>query len=142
MYQILTYPDPILAATAEPVNVFDDDLVRMAERMIGTMAAGGVGLAAPQVGISRRVIVVQAPGEAARVLVNPEIVSESGRISITEGCLSLPDCAVEVPRSARITVNYQDVAGTWTTLDVRDLLAIILQHEIDHLDGRVLVDYL
>ncbi len=143
---ILRYPDPRLHQVAAPVTEFDDELRRLVRDMADTMyAAPGVGLAATQVDVHRRVIVVDVSEDksALRVFVNPEIVSASGERKVyEEGCLSVPGIYEEVERPDRITVRAFDERGAPFTVEADGLLAVCLQHEIDHLNGRVFVQYL
>lgn len=145
---ILWAPDPILKTKCAPVEAIDDDVRRLMDDMLETMyAAPGVGLAAPQVGVTRRVIVVDTAGEDEKArpiqLANPEIVraSEQTRIG-EEGCLSLPEHFAEVERAAAVTVRYLDRDGEEQKVDAEGLLAVCLQHEIDHLNGVLFVDHL
>jgi peptide deformylase len=153
---IITLPEPILRQRADPVERVDDELRQITDDMLETMYnAPGVGLAANQVGIARRFVVVDAgqdsdeqrPDDAARrnplCLINPEIVSLGGGTRIyEEGCLSLPDVRVEVERPREITVRYIDRKGEPQEMTADGLLATVIQHEVDHLDGRLIIDYL
>lgn len=145
---IITLPDPILRRKAAPVERVDDDLRRLAADMLDTMyEAPGVGLAAPQVGISRRLIVVDATRDEQPknpiVLINPEIVSTGAeRRLYEEGCLSIPEVLVEIERPATVVVRYTDRDGQPQQIAADGLLATVLQHEIDHLDGRLIIDFL
>lgn len=139
--------DPVLRKKTAPVETFDDDLRELADRMIVAMYAHkGVGLAAPQVGRSERLIVVDVgerrDGSEAFALVNPEIVEQEGTIVGEEGCLSIPGITAEVERSARVVVRGRTPAGEPRDIDGRDLLARVLQHEIDHLNGILFLDRL
>ncbi len=145
--QIYHYPESVLKKVADPVETFDDDLKKLAEDMAETMyAAPGVGLAAPQVGISRRLVVIDcSPREENRSLifaVNPEIAEREGEVFEEEGCLSIPGYYASIPRSARVKVRYLDLEGRPVEREATDLLAIAFQHEIDHLDGILFVDHL
>jgi peptide deformylase len=145
---ILLVPDPRLRAKAKPVGAGDGEAVRaLSERMLATMyAAPGIGLAAPQVGEMLRLVVIDLQKEDARspiVLVNPEVVAESDETATREeGCLSLPNQYAEVTRPARVKVRYQDLTGARREIEGDGLLAACLQHEIDHLNGVLFVDYL
>jgi peptide deformylase len=142
---ILEYPDPRLRTRAEPVKAFDAALQQLAADMLETMyAAPGVGLAATQVNIHQRLLVadVSETHDRPQVLVNPEILSREGLAVREEGCLSVPGVFDEVERAARIKVRAQDVKGHSFELDAEGLLAVCIQHEIDHLDGKLFVDYL
>lgn len=143
---IRTFPDPVLLETAKPVTTFDDKLATLAKDMAETMyAADGVGLAAPQVGLSIRLIVLDVAPEEQRgrpmTFVNPEIVRRETEIEWEEGCLSLPGITVPTKRSGIVTVKAQDVAGNAFEVTGDGLLAVALQHEIDHLEGRLLLDH-
>ena len=145
--EILKVGHPILAKKAEPVESIDEDIVRLAEDMVATVhAAPGVGLAAPQVGASKRLIVVDlSVGERPEdlmVLVNPEIVREEGKIICEEGCLSVPDIQEKVARPARVTVKGRDLTDREKVIEAEDLLARVFCHEVDHLDGRLFIDKL
>lgn len=147
LLRIRHYPDPVLKQKAEEITSFDDDLRRLASDMLETMyAAPGVGLAAPQVGVSRRLIVVDcSPKDAPQtplVAVNPEIIGGDGECCEEEGCLSVPEYYAKVPRREKVLVRYQDLDGTSREVVAEGLLAICLQHEIDHLDGILFVDHL
>lgn len=144
---IAHYPDPVLLTVGKPVgeDEFNEDLKRTVEDMFETMQeAGGVGLAAPQVGISRRFFVMDIPGEneaAKRVaLINPEIVSIEGEQVGEEGCLSFPGLYQTIKREMRVIVRAQDVTGERIELDVDELAARCVLHETDHCDGIVFLD--
>jgi peptide deformylase len=144
MLEIRIYPDPVLRRVAEPVTDFDEKLARLVHDMAETMyGSPGVGLAAPQVGVSRRLFVIDITSpqrENLLVFVNPEIVEREGEITWEEGCLSFPDIHTEVQRTRRLVVRAQDVEGETFELEAEDLLAVAIQHELDHLDGRLLID--
>jgi peptide deformylase len=145
--RVRVYPDEVLRRVAGPAgeSSFGEDLEELARRMICTMyAEEGVGLAAPQVGEPLRLIVIDASRErdSAKVLVNPVIVDASGREVMEEGCLSVPGVKGKVRRRGRVTVEFQTLAGERTGLDADGLLAHVIQHEIDHLDGTLFVDRL
>ncbi|TAN53665.1 MAG: peptide deformylase [Rhodospirillales bacterium] len=148
LLSILVAPDPRLKAKAQPVETVDDDLRRLIKDMLETMyAAPGVGLAAPQVGVAKQVIVldVAKKDEPAQpmALVNPEILWQSEEIgSYEEGCLSVPEQYAEVTRPARVKVRYQDSQNEIREIEADGLLATVLQHEIDHLSGILFVDHL
>jgi peptide deformylase len=147
LLRICHYPDPVLKRKAEPVTVFDAELRRLANDMLDTMyAAPGVGLAAPQVGVSRRLIVLDcSPKEGDRtplVAVNPEIVGAEGECCEEEGCLSVPEYYAKVPRREKVRVRFRDLDGTSREIEADGLWAICLQHEIDHLEGILFVDRL
>lgn len=146
--EILHYPDPKLKMICEWVDRVDDETRELIDDLAETMYKSktvGVGLAAPQIGVNKRVIVCDSRDEenptGLIALVNPEIVewAEDGVVS-TEGCLSCPEINVEVPRSERVIVEAQDRDGNEIELEAEGFLAIILQHELDHLEGRLIVD--
>lgn len=141
--EIITYPNPLLNEKAAEVKDFDGRLNQLIDDMTQTMYEGnGIGLAAPQVSILQRVIVVDVSPEAKdpRHFVNPEIIERSGKVTFEEGCLSVPDYRDTVTRSACITVRAQDRSGTHFELQADGLLAICIQHEMDHLEGILFVD--
>lgn len=145
MYEILHYPDPILLKVAEPVTDFGPRLAQVIEDMFFTMYnARGVGLAAPQVGISKRMYVVNCgegqPPESEIALINPEIVSIEGEQYSDEGCLSFPGLFAKKLRPAKVTMKAQDVKGKWFEVTGEGLLARALVHELDHLNGKVFVN--
>ncbi len=132
----------ILRVETTPVTEITDELQRLIDDMFETMhAAQGIGLAAPQVGRSERLAVVEIEGDRL-VLINPEIVDESGGDKAEEGCLSIPDIYGDVERSARVTVRATDREGEAFEIEAEGLLAVCIQHEMDHLMGKVFVDYL
>jgi peptide deformylase len=144
---IRTYGDEVLGRRTKNVEVFDEELLKLLDVMVQTMIVEeGVGLAAPQVGISQRIAVVNPdPGseETLIKLVNPEIVSESEEIEcIEEGCLSVPGIRGKVTRPYGITVEYQDEHGQKKSLAVEGLVARIIQHELDHLNGILFIERL
>ena len=146
--QIRVVPDPVLRARTRPVAPEDADAVRaLIPRMFATMySAPGIGLAAPQVGSNLRIAVVDVHPEdrpAPLALINPEVVARSEETATREeGCLSIPGQYAEVTRPAQVTVRYQDAEGNRREITGEGLLAACLQHEIDHLDGVLFVDYL
>jgi peptide deformylase len=146
--QILTAPHPLLRAKTEPVETIDDELRRLMDDMLETMyAAPGVGLAAPQIGVTKRVIVVDVSrdDEERRPmrLINPEVVWRSAADEIAEeGCLSLPDQFAEVRRASQVKVRYRDETGQEQEISGDGILARCLQHEIDHLNGVLFIDHL
>ena len=143
---ILRYPDPRLHTVARPVAAVDERIRRLVDDMLETMyAAEGVGLAATQVDVHERVIVIDTSDARDRpcVLINPEIVARSDeQVTGDEGCLSVPDVYDKVPRHARVSVRAQDRSGQVREFDAEGLLAVCVQHEMDHLLGKVFVDYL
>lgn len=142
---ILEFPDPRLRTRAKPVTVFGAALQQLAADMLETMyAAPGVGLAATQVNVHERLLVADVSEEHDQplVLTNPEILSREGVAAREEGCLSVPGVFEEVERAARIRVRAVDVRGKAFEFDADGLLAVCVQHEIDHLEGKLFVDYL
>lgn len=145
LLSILRYPDARLHKVAVPVTVFDDALKKLVNDLAETMyAAPGIGLAATQVDVHRHVIVVDVSDrrDALVVLVNPEIVESSGVSDIEEGCLSLPGIYELVERAERVKVRAFDQNGNAFTLEAQGLLAVCIQHEIEHLEGKVFVEHL
>lgn len=140
--QIRQYGDPALRMTAREVDTFDEDLERLAERMIALMHdASGVGLAATQIGILQRVFVVEPDDEEPRALVNPHIVARSGETAVDdEGCLSLQGVLVPVERHLKVTVEALDVHGAPVRHEFEELGARVVQHELDHLQGTLIID--
>ena len=142
---ILEYPDPRLKKVATAVTDFTPDVGRLVRDMAETMyAAPGIGLAATQVNVHKRIIVIDISDERADlvVLVNPEIIAASGEIECEEGCLSVPGYYDKVVRAARITVRARTERGEIFERTADDMLAVCMQHEMDHLVGRMFVDYL
>lgn len=142
---ILRYPDVRLKKKAAPIAKIDDSIKQLAHDMAETMyAAPGVGLAATQVDQHRRLIVIDISESRDQllVLINPEIIASSGEKDHEEGCLSVPGIYEEVTRAAQVKVRYQDLSGKTCSLEADELLAVCIQHEIDHLDGKVFVEYL
>jgi peptide deformylase len=143
---IITYPDPVLRRECKPAEPGTDEIRKLAADMLETMyAAPGIGLAAPQVGMSLRMVVVDIFSHLGEpdphVLLNPEIVSSSEVTAFEEGCLSLPEFTVEVERPRVVQVRYQDLDGKEASLTAEDLFAVAIQHEMDHLEGRLLLDH-
>lgn len=143
MLDILTYPDPQLTKRSEPVTEFGQDLADFIHEMTETMLkTRGIGLAAPQVGRLERVIVVSG-GEDVLALVNPEIIwREDKTCSYSEGCLSVPGVYAEVDRSSKIIVKAQTFEGEELKIPAEGLFGVCIQHEIDHLDGKLFIDHL
>jgi peptide deformylase len=142
---ILEFPDPRLRTRAEPVTHFDAALGTLIDDMLETMyAAPGIGLAATQVDVHKRIVVIDISKEHNEpvVLINPEILTREGEASTEEGCLSVPGIFDEVSRAAKVRVRAQDRNGETFELDYEDILAVCIQHEMDHLEGRLFVDYL
>jgi peptide deformylase len=142
---ILEFPDPRLRTRAQPVTRFDAALGTLVDDLIETMyAAPGIGLAATQVDVHQRVIVIDVSAEHNQplVLINPQILAREGEASTEEGCLSVPGIFDEVKRAAKIRLRAQDRSGAAFEADYDEILAVCIQHEIDHLDGKLFVDYL
>jgi peptide deformylase len=145
LLNILRYPDARLHKQATPVTVFDEGLKKLVADMAETMyAAPGIGLAATQVDVHKQVIVVDVSErrDSLVVLVNPEIVEATGQSDIEEGCLSVPGIYELVPRAERVKVRAYDQNGKAFTLEAQGLLAVCIQHEMDHLEGKVFIEYL
>jgi len=138
------FPDkPGLRQKAKRVSRIDSSIQRLIDNMVETMQqASGVGLAAPQVGVPLRVIVLQMPDEEPVAIINPEIVKRTGEQEVTEGCLSIPGYFGEIKRSASVTVKGQDRQGKAIRIKATGLKAEALEHEIDHLNGVLFVDHL
>ena len=146
LLEIVTYPNPVLETPGEPVTVFDEELKRLVADMFETMdAASGVGLAAPQVGVSRRLFVMDCSGgrdpQQRVALVNPQVLTVEGEQNGDEGCLSFPGVFFPVKRSLRAVVRAQDASGETFELDGMDLTARCMLHETDHCDGIVFIDH-
>jgi peptide deformylase len=142
---ILEFPDPRLRTKAQPVTVFDAPLKQLVADMFETMyAAPGVGLAATQVDVHRQLLVIDMSEERSEphVLINPRILEQGGEQVYQEGCLSFPGIYADVERALRVKVAAQDAEGKPFELDVEGPLAVCIQHEMDHLVGKVFVDYL
>jgi peptide deformylase len=142
MDNIRIYPDPILRRKAKPVENIDGRVKQIADRMAEVMyACKGIGLAAPQIGIPNQIIVVDI-GEGRRAFINPEIVEGDGESVMEEGCLSLPTIEVPVKRMERVLIRAWDLNGKELTLELFDFPARVYQHEIDHLHGILIINYL
>jgi peptide deformylase len=142
---IIEFPDPRLRIRAEPVRVFDAALKQFVADMFETMyAANGVGLAATQVAVSQQVLVADMSDERNQplALINPQIVEKTGSQVYQEGCLSFPGIYADVTRALKVKVKAHDVDGKEVLLDIEGPLAVCIQHEMDHLEGKVFVDYL
>ena len=142
---ILYYPDKRLRTLAKPVENVDDSIKKLVHDMFETMyGAPGIGLAATQVNVHQQVIVIDVSAEKDQplCLINPEIIAEEGTESCDEGCLSVPDVYEIVERAEKVTVKAVDQNGDAFTLQADELLAVCIQHEIDHLKGKLFVDYL
>src|SRR5208337_206563 len=144
IYPIVKFGDPVLEKPSAPITEFDDDLRKLVDDMFESMyAAHGVGLAAPQIGISRRLAVIDVTfkedPKAKLVLINPEILHTEGRHTQSEGCLSIPDFRENVTRPNKVTVRAQDVHGKVFQKTGEELLARALLHETDHLNGKLYI---
>lgn len=145
LLEILHFPDPRLRQKAESVEVVDDEIRTIVDNMLETMyAAPGIGLAAIQVNILKRIIVIDITEEKNQPLciINPEILESHGTEKMEEGCLSVPGIYEEVKRAETIKVRYLDRDGKTVEQDVSGLLSVCIQHEMDHLEGKLFVDYL
>ena len=140
--KIRTVPDPVLREPAKKVPLIDSSVLKLIDDMIDTLrAANGVGLAAPQVGVSLRVAVIEIPGEDVITLINPEIVKKKGERVIVEGCLSVPGYQGDVKRAVTVKVKARNRDGREVRITATDdTLAQALEHELDHLDGRLYTD--
>jgi peptide deformylase len=141
--QMRALPAPVLRQKAKRVSTIDSSIQQLIDDMIETMQqANGVGLAAPQVGVSLRVVVLQMPGEEPVAIINPEIVKRSGQREVPEACLSVPGYAGDIKRSVSVTVKGQNRRGKAIRLKATDLMAQALEHELDHLDGILYIDHI
>jgi peptide deformylase len=142
--KIVKYPEPVLSQPGEPVTEFDSELKKLADDMFETMyASQGIGLAAPQVAVAKRVTVIdlsQGKDPAQKlVLVNPEVIFREGKQYEEEGCLSFPEIREKVQRANKVRIRAQDLQGKWFEMDGEELLSRAFQHEIDHLDGMLFI---
>lgn len=147
IHQVVKYPDPVLAKKGEPITVFDDALRQLVEEMFESMyAAQGIGLAAPQIGISKQLTVIDVSFKKdpkdKLVLINPKVIKTQGKQFEEEGCLSLPDIREKVHRAELVAVRAQNEHGEWFEVEGDELLARALLHEIDHLNGVLFIDHL
>jgi len=145
LLKILKFPDPRLRTTAVPVEAVDDEIRCLVDDMLETMyAAPGIGLAATQVDVHKRVLVldVSESKDEPQCFINPELLGQEGRSIGEEGCLSVPEVTEEVERAERITVRALDADGQQFEQQAEGLLAVCIQHEMDHLEGKLFVDYL
>ena len=147
IYPIVKFGNPVLEKPAAPVTVFDDELKKLVEDMFESMyEARGVGLAAPQIGISKRLAVIDVTFKedpnAKLVLANPEIIHSEGRHTQPEGCLSIPEFREPVRRATKVTVRAQDANGQWFEKTGEDLLARAFLHETDHLNGKLYISHI
>ena len=141
---ICTLPDPVLKQKAKRVRTIDGSIRKLIEDMLETVRTdpGRAALAAPQVGKSLRGIVIDIPGAEGVALINPEIIKRSGERAVTEGCLSVPGYYGEIKRSQTVTAKGKDANGKEIRIKAEDLLAQALEHEIDHLNGKLYIDHL
>ena len=144
---ICTYPEEILRQRAQPITEIDEEVVKLVDHMVETMySAPGIGLAATQVGVAKQLLVAdiapRRPESELIVLINPEIVAAEGEVIIEEGCLSVPEYQAEVKRHERVTVRGLNLKGEEVEIEAEGLLAVVLQHEIDHLNGMLFIDRL
>jgi peptide deformylase len=142
--KIVKYPEPVLSQPGEPVTEFNGELRKLVADMFETMyASQGIGLAAPQVAVSKRVTVIDLSQgkvpEGKLVLINPEIIYREGKQYEEEGCLSFPDIREKVARAAKVRIRAQDENGKWFEMEGEELLSRAFQHEIDHLDGMLFI---
>ena len=140
---IVGHSHPVLRQKAKRVGNIDGSVQRLIDDMVETMhEVGGVGLAAPQVGVSLRVIVIELPGEETLALVNPQIVKRSGERQVVEGCLSVPGYRGEIKRSVKVVAKGLDRHGREVRIKGEEFMAQVLEHEIDHLNGVLYIDHL
>ncbi len=142
---ILHFPDERLRIKAKPVKTIDSTIQQIVDDMAETMyAEEGIGLAATQVNVHQRIVVIDVSEtrDQLLVLINPEIIAKSGETGIEEGCLSVPENRALIPRAEFVTLRALDRDGKEYTLETDDLLAICIQHELDHLEGKLFIDYL
>ena len=141
--QIRTLPDPVLRQKAKRVTKVDDSIQKLIDDMIDTLRANsGVGLAAPQIGIPLRIAVIEVPGEEVITLINPGVIKREGERVLGEACLSVPGYHGEIKRSLIVKVKAQDRQGKEIRLKGEDLLAQVLEHETDHLNGTLYIDHI
>ncbi len=141
--QLHALPDPALRQKAKRVSTIDSSIQQLIDDMVETMQqAKGVGLAAPQVGVYLRVVVLQMPGEEPITIINPQVVKRSGEREVSEACLSVPGYIGEIKRSVSVTVKGLDRQGRAIRLKATDLMAQALEHELDHLNGVLYIDHI
>ena len=139
--ELKKYPDKILRIKCSPVEVVDDRIKSILSDMAFTMrACNGIGLAAPQIGINKQIAVVDI-GDGPINLINPKIIDKDGKSGIEEGCLSLPEVLLKVKRADALRLSTLDETGKNITIDAKGLLSIVIQHEIDHLNGILIIDH-
>ena len=147
LLKILIFPDPRLRTVAKTVEVVDDSIKKLAQDMLETMYQGsGIGLAATQVNVHKRVIVLDISESRNKplILINPEIrkIIDPNKKIFSEGCLSVPGFYEELKRPSSVEISYLDIHGERKLLSANDLLAVVIQHEMDHLDGKMMVDFI
>ena len=147
LLKILIFPDPRLRTVAKTVEVVDDSIKKLAQDMLETMYQGsGIGLAATQVNVHKRVIVldISESKDEPLILINPEIIKiiDPNKKNFSEGCLSVPGFYEELTRPGAVEISYLDIDGKRNLLLANDLLAVVIQHEMDHLDGKMMVDFI
>ena len=147
LLKILIFPDPRLRKVARTVEVVDDSIKKLAQDMLETMYQGsGIGLAATQVNVHKRVIVldISESKDKPLILINPEIkkIIDPNKKKFSEGCLSVPGFYEEITRPSAVEISYLDIDGKKKLLKANDLLAVVIQHEMDHLDGKMMVDFI
>jgi len=143
--RILTYPEPLLRRPAEPVSGITEEIIAITYRMMDVMVgSSGVGLAATQLGVPLRIMVISPSGkkEDAQALINPELSDFTGWQEMEEGCLSVPGIRAKVRRAANCIVKALDIQGRYIQIDAANLVAVIVQHECDHLEGKLFIDRL
>ena len=147
LLKILIFPDPRLRTVAKTVELVDDSIKKLAQDMLETMYQGsGIGLAATQVNVHKRVIVldISESKDEPLILINPEIIKiiDPNKKMFSEGCLSVPGFYEELKRPSSVEISYLDIDGKRNLLLANDLLAVVIQHEMDHLDGKMMVDFI
>ena len=147
LLKILIFPDPRLRTVAKTVEVVDDSIKKLTQDMLETMYQGsGIGLAATQVNVHKRVIVldISESKDEPLILINPEIIKiiDPNKKKFSEGCLSVPGFYEELKRPSSVEISYLDIDGKRNLLLANDLLAVVIQHEMDHLDGKIMVDFI
>lgn len=147
LLDIIKYGNPVLTKKAEEIQIIDKEIEKLAQSMVETMhAAPGIGLAAPQVNVSKRLITIDLSiGEEKQsliILVNPELIHQEGEDSLEEGCLSLPDVSEKITRPFRVVVKGTDLKGKEKIIEAQGILARVFCHEIDHINGKLLIDHL
>ena len=147
LLKILIFPDPRLRTVAKTVEVFNDSIKKLTQDMLETMYQGsGIGLAATQVNVHKRVIVldISESKDEPLILINPEIIKiiDPNKKIFSEGCLSVPGFYEELKRPSSVEISYLDINGKRNLLLANDLLAVVIQHEMDHLDGKMMVDFI